>query len=916
MSEQRRLVDIFEDKTFGIRNTGYANQLTNIPQFVTENLKFTPYYFQKEAIENFVFYMDADENPVTKTELRDKNKPVHLMFNMATGSGKTLVMAANIIFLINKGYRKFLFITNQTNILNKTKENLTNSLHQKYLFKEKIIIDSKIVNLKEVERFSNTDNFEIRYTTIHKLHSELSPANIRENTNSQDELNKLNLVILADEAHHFNVESIRRTNQRQTDEDSKPEDIEQNWEITLINKVFNKNFSEEVNSNVLLEYTATVPNSESIENKYLDKIIYKFDLKKFMTAKLTKEINLVTLSLDRKQKIIYALFFNWYRHKVALKNNISNFKPVTLFRRKTIEDSQSDFEYFLEVIENLNINDLSFLELDIPKNSNPNSVHEQGISRTKEIYNLLKTDQAKNEFVQFVKNNFKRDVNVVITNSKTNTTKKERIEKNLEDELNNLEASNNNIRAIFTVKRLTEGWDVQNLYDIVRMDTTQNTGGSTRQTPAATIEEKQLIGRAVRFNPYKLKNELIIKRQFDDDLDNELRILEEFFYFTYDEESRYISELKAELVKEGYLKEKNEIINFQLKNSFTKKKFYKNTSLWVNSQISGEEFYLESVNELEDLVTISLPSLTISEDKLDSNLESISTIQYSENLIEFDASINQFENHIVIKALHKLNKSFEEVMKLLEVDTYYQLNKNKILNKFILRISSKHNSVETMNGAEKLYAIEKFFETLLNKMDTLLKRKYGDTSFTPVLLSEYFSKPKQKSIDTENYSVLSQYVLNEVDGESWYVVEATKKESGEKLNFLPFTDQELKFLELFKTAFTAKLNEISSDYYLIRNEEKFKLFDFESGEGFMPDFLLFVRLNNELIYLIFIEPKGLHLFEQDKWKEEFLKAIDGLHGLNAKNLIKDNVAYHLIGLPFYNSDQSENFRTKFQEILN
>ncbi len=917
MNDQRRLIDVFEDQTFGIRNTGYSDLLTSIPKFISENLKFTPYYFQKEAIENFVFYMDADENPVTKTKLRDKNKPVHLMFNMATGSGKTLIMAANITFLISKGYRKFLFITNQTNILNKTKENLTNSQHQKYLFKEKIIIDSKIINLKEVDKFSNTDKYEIRYTTIHKLHSELLPTNIRENTNSQDELNKLDLVILADEAHHFNIQSSGRNNQIQTDENSKPEDIEQNWETTLINKVFNKNFSEYVNNNVLLEYTATIPNNENIENKYLDKIIYKFDLKKFMTAKLTKEINLVTLSLEKKQKIIYALSFNWYRHKLALKYNIPNFKPVTLFRRKNIEESNDDFEYFLEVVNNLELSDLSFFELDIPKNSNPNSVHEQGFSRTQEIYNLLKSDKAKNEFIQYVKNNFKRDINVVITNSKTNKTKREKMDMDLENELNNLEAPNNSIRAIFTVKRLTEGWDVQNLYDIVRMDTTQNTGGSTRTTPPATVEEKQLIGRAVRFNPYKLNNEIILKRQFDNDLDNELRILEEFYYFTYDDEqSRYISELKAELVREGYIKEKNELINFQLKNSFTKKHFYKNTSLWINSQISGDEYYLSSLNELDEIVSVNLPNLTISEERLDSNLESISTTEFSSNLKEFDIGINNFDNHIVLKSLNKLNKSFNEVIQLLEVDSYSQLNKSKILNKFTLRISSVHKSIETMNGEEKLFVLEKFFETLLNKMGTLLKKKYGDTSFTPVLLSEFFTKPKQKSIDTENISIQSINIFREIENEPWYVVEAIKKDTKEKLSFLPSTDQELNFLELFKSAFTTKLDDISEEYYLIRNEEQFKLFDFDSGEGFMPDFLLFIKLNKELIYLIFIEPKGLHLFEQDKWKEEFLKTINSLHGMNAKKLKKDNVAYNLIGLPFYNSEQSENFRTKFQEILN
>ena len=916
MSEKRSLVDIFEDQTYGIRNTGYSDQLTNIPKLITENLKYTPYYFQKEAIENFVFYMDADENPVTKVKLREKNEPVHLMFNMATGSGKTLIMAANIVFLISKGYRKFLFITHQTNIVNKTKENLTNSQHQKYLFKEKIIIDSKIINLKEVDKFSNTDNYEIRYTTIHKLHAELSPTNIRENTNSQDELNKLNLVILADEGHHFNVESSKNS-QKQTDENSKPEDIEQNWETTLINKVFKKNFSELVNNNVLLEYTATVPDSENIANKYLDKTIYSFDLKKFMTAKLTKEINLVTLSLDRKQKIIYALSFNWYRHKLALKYNIPNFKPVILFRRKRVEESNDDFEYFFEVVENLELNDLSFFEKDIPRNSNAGSVHEQGLSRTQEIYNLLKSDKSKNEFIQYVKNNFKRDINVVITNSKTNKTKKEKIEKNLENELNNLEDPNNSIRAIFTVKRLTEGWDVQNLYDIVRMDTTQNTGGKTKGPPPATVEEKQLIGRAVRFNPYKLNNEQILKRQFDDNLDNELRILEEFYYFTYDDkESRYISELKAELVREGYIKEKNELINFQLKNSFTKKQFYKNTSLWINSQISGEEYYVSSLNELEEIVEINLPDLSISEERLGSNLESISTAQFSGNLKEFDASINLFDNHIVLKSLNKLNKSFKDVTQLLEVETYSQLNKNKILNKFTLRISSVHKSIETMNGAEKLFVLEKFFETLLIKMETLLKRKYGDTSFKPVLLSDFFNKPKQKSIDTENISLQSINVLKEIENEPWYVVEALKKDSKEKLSFLPSTDQELNFLQLFKSTFTTKLDEITDEYYLIRNEEQDKLFDFESGEGFMPDFLLFIKLNKELIYLILIEPKGLHLFEQDKWKEEFLKAINSLYGLNAKKLKEDNIAYNLIGLPFYNSEQSESFRAKFQEIFN
>jgi len=52
-----------------------------------------------------------------------KKTPVHLLFHMATGSGKTVLMAANILYLYHKGYRNFIFFVNSTNIIEKTKAN-------------------------------------------------------------------------------------------------------------------------------------------------------------------------------------------------------------------------------------------------------------------------------------------------------------------------------------------------------------------------------------------------------------------------------------------------------------------------------------------------------------------------------------------------------------------------------------------------------------------------------------------------------------------------------------------------------------------------------------------------------------------------------------------------------------------------
>ena len=60
--------------------------------------------------------------------------------------------------------------------------------------------------------------------------------------------------------------------------------------------------------------------------------------------------------------------------------------------------------------------------------------------------------------------------------------------------LNSLENPNNPIRAIFAVHKLNEGWDVLNLYDIVRIGETEK-----RNASKSTIAESQLIGRGARY---------------------------------------------------------------------------------------------------------------------------------------------------------------------------------------------------------------------------------------------------------------------------------------------------------------------------------------------------------------------------------------------------------------------------------
>ena len=106
------------------------------------------------------------------------------------------------------------------------------------------------------------------------------------------------------------------------------------------------------------------------------------------------------------------------------------------------------------------------------------------------------------------------------------------------------------------------------------------------------------------------------------------------------------------------------------------------------------------------------------------------------------------------------------------------------------------------------------------------------------------------------------------------------------------------------------------EVYLLRNEEVYKIYNFDDGTGFMPDFLLFLRTRDEnLYYLVFIEPKGDHLLEKDKWKGDFLQEITAKY--NTKIMLKEeDKNYRLVGLPLYNKASENVFKQSVIESLN
>ena len=885
----------------------YAPNVIDIPKYISDNLKYDFFDWQREAFENLLMY-----------ENDHKKYPAHLMFNMATGTGKTLIMASAILYYYKQGYRKFIFFVNQNNIVDKTENNFINKTHNKYLFKEKIIIDDKTIDIKKVNTFSNNnENIEIKFTTIQKLYNDIHIE--KENQVYLDDLIKKDIIMLADEAHHLNADTKSKNGQEEIDlkmelkESASVGEIEKKgWEHTVIELLLNKNNKDKDNKNILLEFTATIPENQKVIDKYASKTLYKFDLRQFLSAGYTKEINLISSTLEIKERILQVLIFNWYRHTIALKNNLSNFKPVILFRSKTIEESNKDFNEFLKLTQSLKISDFDFLKNIEDKFNEGEEIYEQGKSRVLDVIQFIKKEKVKiTEIIEFIKYNF-ADRNCIITNSETTGLAKKKKDEILEDEnyqLNNLEDKNNHIRAIFTVNRLTEGWDVLNLFDIVRLYKGRDEGKDTkgeRKAGSTTISEIQLIGRGVRYCPFAYKDIQKNKRKFDENLKNEMRVLEELYYHS-DSDHRYIDELKRELKKKGLIDDGKIRKTFKLKKGFTESDFFKDVMVWKNEQVDNPERKKKTLDDIKKdfEFKFDLHNLGIKEQELDFASEDTDKERLTINetgLKTITVNVKAFDKHIFYKALNdkaKADKSlfrFELLKEELNIESIEDF-RNDFVGNFKIQIITKNKEFDDITNKEKLLILSRFFEQFLFELKLNIN-PYKGTEFKAGKFSDFFAEAKEKSVKKDEHS---QRLEDELKYEDWYVVDSFYGTSEEK-GLIEFIKETIGNLQ-------SKYKEV----YLLRNEEQYKIFDFKTGQGFQPDFILFLKQTQKLYYQVFIEPKGDNLLEADKWKNDFLKEITKKY---PKDILKaESKDYILIGLPLFNINQNQEFMDEYNKII-
>lgn len=894
-----------------------------IPEYITENLKFPLYEWQKIAIENFLI---NENSRAGKTKSGEILPPNHLMFNMATGSGKTLVMAAMILYYY-KTYdvTNFIFFVNQNAILGKTQDNFIHKSHAKYLFKENIIIGGKRINIKEVEMFNaSNDDIQIKFTTIQKLHNDI----YRESENSLllSDLQKRNLVLIGDEAHHLNSSTKKKNDEfddipfaSELKDSAKDEDIERSWETTICHHILNKGkkAADSQNKNVLLEFTATVPETEEVQKKYEDKIIIKFGLKEFVNAGCTKHIRLIRSNLNKKERILQALVLNWYRFEIALRHDIPNFKPVILFRNKTIEESKQDYLDFIELCKNIKAGDFEFIKSystflgtgeEIP------AAYDANKEIFANVISYMKHNKITNsKLADYVRENF-AERNCIITNSKDGTKTKEKTTEEIDRQLNSLEDILNHIRAVFTVQRLTEGWDVLNLYDIVRLYETRDTDTKKNKAGKETTSEVQLIGRGVRYYPFSIKDnpeKPKNRRKFDNDLNNELRVLEEF-YFHSNNDSRYISELSNALKEKGLIQDTREVKKFTIKKEYVVD--FKKMYLLCNKRIDNENRRLKALpNDLANLrfrFTFEAKASHITNVNMNGKDEERTKSQNSG--FTQNCCILDIPRQIRSKAIHSLCTDENSYFNFESIKKRFNVNGMEDFLRFIkpVQIELVFRDGCNLESEEPAKLLEMTKEFLLFTHYELEKydHPYKATDFTLVPFEECFPFETTRMIDTKD----SDYNENH-----WFEAEC-KKYSWYALDSFWGTSEErnlVKFIYDHYLNLTQKYDKIC----LLRNEEVYKIFDFETGEGFQPDFLLLLKnkKGDTEYFQVFIEPKGKQLEEKDKWKENFLLEISRRYGLK-KPFIKQTDKFLLFGLPFFNDSDDEmklKFRKSFSDTL-
>ncbi len=499
---------------------------------IQQLLKFPLRPYQLEALSSFqLFEKDRFDSRSLKEKTiqesrDDEGKPVQwhkVGFEMATGSGKTLLMGATILDLWHKGHRDFLILTPNTILFDKTIENFTpravksifgdgwnlsynlvtgNSYRDKTCnYEEDKDISFYIFNMQKFYDKGTSMGQKVGEDTmkgVPYVRRPLEESVWRDKSGNHtisfvEFLRERRPVIISDEAHHYQ--------QKKT------------MEAIL-----------ELLPSIVLEFTAT--SLEKDESDYSGQNnLYKYPMQRYITDGYGKRIFAVgcgtsdekttdEVTDSDKQKLIWGMLIHLLKDEALAAVNAPVKKSMLLTKARSIKHAD-----FIDVYLK-NWPDAVSGELD--------EVLEQVNRESTDIAKIVKQNIPKNK-AELVKK-LKRVANSVFTIHSKNKSEEETW-----TEYQSLD--DNKAEIVNQVRVFTEGVDYDNFYTIVILGDTNEDG----KIKKASLVTAQLCGRGLRL--YKEKREF-------DVLEHELKEQSEILNVVCDHGKRFekfVTELQEKM---------------------------------------------------------------------------------------------------------------------------------------------------------------------------------------------------------------------------------------------------------------------------------------------------------------------------------------------------------------------------------
>ena len=522
---------------------------------------YTLHHIYKDAINIAKSPLDIQKNLLRQVQYKHitpllevvdndtKRKAPFIGFEMATGSGKTMLMGASVYYLHKfHQVKNFLIITpSSTEIYKKTIRNFTKGSNDTVWndavpFKFNLINGDNYKDTKDLYHSEtdanififNIDKFGTNATNTKKEWEGSIWKDKEGNTISLLEfLAQNDLVIITDEAHHAQSRKAKQ----------------------VINSF---------KPLAVLEFTATAIETERNEKKKNQTIVYKYDIKKFLEDKYGKRVRVLALPGEE--------------HKIKGKKKevttIECLKLITFFLVHLVKKKAINSDPKCRDIKPIGFvkvkNEIVFAE-KVEK-----YIKEELATDTESLEIILEKSKVEdtettNLILKLFENDFNSDIallqeeiNKVAQNSILLHSKSDKLIKKQFDNINK-----NKVEIVIFIDMLNEGIDMPNIYSMVIIN----------DTPSEfKTSVKQIVGRGVRLNKEQ--------REYDDIADNDLLTHTEKLHIICDKGASF-EEVVQQIQQEFGLNDKT--FAFE----------------------RGEELTIENPVKKEKLRNIQIPKITI-----------------------------------------------------------------------------------------------------------------------------------------------------------------------------------------------------------------------------------------------------------------------------------------------------------------